>query len=159
MKRLLQLLALSSQLLAPFALRAALPIDDAQLTGTANQVKTGATLTVQSGATLAVSTGGTATAPAWFLNTFTASSITTGQNGLGWDENGRVTLQTPVGALQFYQTGSPAESVIYWPGRIITNTINANSIAGGLSAASINAPLGSETIDATILSQRQSDIV
>ena len=153
MKRLLKLLAFSSQLLALCTLRAEMPIDDAQLTGTDNQVKTGATLTVQSGATLAVSTGGTATAPAWFLNTFTASSITTGQNGLGWDENGRVTLQTPVGALQFYQTGSPLESVIYWPGRIITNAINANAITGGLSATSINAPLGTETIDATILSR------
>jgi hypothetical protein len=130
-----------------------MPIDDAQLTGTANQVKTGATLTVQSGATLTVATGGTATAPAWFLNTFTASTISAGQNGLGWDENGRVTLQTPVGALQFYTTGSPSESVIYWPGRIVTNSVDAGTLIGSLSASSITAPLGSESIDLPIIAR------
>jgi hypothetical protein len=153
MKRLLQLLALSTSLLSTCALpalRAEMPIDDAQLTGTANQVKTGATLTFNSGAALTVAPGATATAPAWFLGTFTASTITTGQNGIGWDENGRVTVQTPVGALQFYTTGSPSESVIYWPGRIITNTLQANATLTTIDAALITST-GSTVIEDGIL--------
>jgi hypothetical protein len=94
-----------------------------------------------------------ATAPAWLLPTFTASTINTGQNGLGWDENGRVTLQTPVGALQFYETGSPLESVIYWPGRLVVNALDANITTSYLAADRLNAPLGSETIELNIMAR------
>jgi hypothetical protein len=148
MKRLFQLLALSFLALSS---QAQTTTATKTVTKTVSGNALTEDLTVPSGKTLTVATGGTATAPAWFLNTFTASTISTGQNGLGWDENGRVTLQTPVGALQFYATGSPSESVIYWPGRIITNAIDAGAITGNLPADRINAPLGSETFNDAIL--------
>ncbi len=152
MKRLILLLAVSSQLVAP-----SLWAQTTTATKTVSKTISGNALTedltVPSGKTLTVATGGTATAPAWFLNTFNASTITTGQNGLGWDENGRVTLQTPVGALQFYQTGSPAVPVIYWPGTIVSDTIEANTVTGGIPASSITSPTGSEAIDVGIIAR------
>lgn len=151
MRRLLPLLALGTLLLAPSATAQPTVDKKAVMTNAAGELT--ASVTVPSGRTLTVATGGTATAPAWFLGTFTASTISTGQNGLGWDENGRVTLQTPVGALQFYVTGSPLESVIYWPGRIITNAIDAGTITGTFPASSITAPMGTESIDTGIIAR------
>jgi hypothetical protein len=150
MKRLFQLLALSFLALSSQA-------QTTTATKAVNKTVTGNALTedltVPSGRTLTVATGGTATAPAWFLNTFTASTISTGQNGLGWDENGRVTLQTPVGALQFYSTGSPSESVIYWPGRIVTNILDVGTVTGSILASNITAPTGFETINTGIIAR------
>jgi hypothetical protein len=150
MKRLFQLLALSFLALSS---QAQTTTATKTVTKTVSGNALTEDLTVPTGRTLTVATGGTATAPAWFLNTFTASTINTGQNGLGWDENGRVTLQTPVGALQFYQTGSPLESVIYWPGRIITSGIGAGTITGTLPASSITAPMGTESINSGIIAR------
>lgn len=166
-RRILLLLALGSQLIALSAQTAKTRANlytqiDSSLPSNSSGAITAATLrtvfkdTIASAYNPATDAGTfttAGTAPAWLLPTFTASTIATNQNGLGWDENGRVTLQTPVGALQFYTTGSPSEAVIYWPGRIITSAIDASSITGGISAANIVAPLGVETINADIISR------
>ncbi len=98
-------------------------------------------------------TGASQTAPAWLLPTFSASTIATNQSGMGWDENGRVTIQTPVGALQFYTTGSPAVPVIYWPGKIMSDSTESNITLTSISANMINAPTGSEAINVGIIAR------
>jgi hypothetical protein len=73
-------------------------------------------------------------APSWqLIGTGATSTITPSQYGLGWADN-RMTMQTPVGALQFYFTGTPAEPVIYWPGRIVTTNFESVAISGSVSA-------------------------
>lgn len=106
--------------------------------GSPTQIQSGATLTVMSGATLTVATGGTLTAPAYHLPTYSADTISPSQSGLGWAD-GRVTLQTPVGALQFYETGTPLTPVIYWPGKIVVGSMESTSITGTVDAALISS--------------------
>lgn len=73
------------------------------------------------------------------------ATISPSQAGLGWAD-GRVTLQSPVGALQFYETGSPLEPVIYWPGRVVTHSFEAVNLFGDLGAASITRGAGEEVL-------------
>jgi len=77
-------------------------------------------------------------APAWRLSgTGATDTLSPSESGLGWVDE-RVTLQTPVGALQFYETGSPAEAVVYWPGRlVVTRLESAAQFVGEVGAASI----------------------
>lgn len=60
---------------------------------------------------------------------FDADTIAEGAAGIGWADD-KFTIQTPVGAMQFYETGSPAEAVLYWPGRFQVASIEAASITG-----------------------------
>lgn len=77
-------------------------------------------------------------APVWRLDLPAPSldTISNDEAGLGWADE-RVTIQTPVGALQFYETGDPAESVIYWPGRLQIDTIEANEVTTTFGADQI----------------------
>lgn len=106
-------------------------------------------LTVPTGKTLTIATGGTLTAPAYHLPSFTVDTISPGTSGLGWAD-GRVTLQTPVGALQFYETGSPLTPVIYWPGKIVVGSMESTSITGTVDAALISST-GFTVIDDSIM--------
>jgi hypothetical protein len=97
-------------------------------------------------------TGAAQSSPAWLLSgTGATDTIATNQNGLGWAD-GRVTLQTPVGALQFYSTGSPSQSVIYWPGVINVGTLSATTLTGDVPAANITAGTsGTDTIETDLM--------
>jgi hypothetical protein len=64
-----------------------------------------------------------------------STTISPSQSGIGWADAGRFTVQTPVGALQFYYTGSPSEPVLYWPGRIVTTNFESISIVGSVNAS------------------------
>lgn len=73
-------------------------------------------------------------------------TISGSQSGIGWAD-GRFTIQGPEGALQMFETGTPAESVLYWAGRIQTGSIEAGEITGDIDAALIT----SGTINGSIL--------
>lgn len=74
-------------------------------------------------------------ADAWkLIGTGVTATITPSQYGMGWADS-RFTVQTPVGAMQFYYAGSPAEPVIYWPGRLVTTNFESVTITGSLSAS------------------------
>jgi hypothetical protein len=62
---------------------------------------------------------------------FDLDSIAPGETGIGWADD-KFTIQTPVGAMQFYETGSPLEAVLYWPGRFQVASIEAASITGAV---------------------------
>ena len=95
------------------------------------------------GRSLTIDLGATAQATRWLLSgTGAVDTIAPSQNGLGWAD-GRITLQTPVGALQFYETGSPSYPVIYWPGTIVSDRIeSAGQFSGTVGAASITGGAG-----------------
>jgi hypothetical protein len=90
-----------------------------------------------------------ASAPAWLLNTAPTNgvaTIATNQHGVGWDELGRFSVNTPVGSLSMYETGSPSTPVIYWPGTIVANRLSAvffdsivyaSNIVGGAAGGNI----------------------
>lgn len=94
-------------------------------------------------------TNGVAQASAWTL--FTAptngvATIATNQFGVGWDELGRFSVNTPVGNLSMYATGSPSTATIFWPGTIVANrfsavffdsTVYASNIVGGAAGGAI----------------------
>lgn len=65
-------------------------------------------------------------------------TIESSQTGFGWVDE-RFTLQTPVGAMQFYATGSPAEATIYWPGKIITGVVEAGELVAEVSGAQVTS--------------------
>lgn len=68
-------------------------------------------------------------ARAWLIGAPSASAtITPAQNGMGWAD-GAFTIQTPYGALQFSATGSPAEPVMTWDGRIVAEHIDVTSMS------------------------------
>jgi hypothetical protein len=67
-------------------------------------------------------------ASSWRLATGVSDTITTGQYGIGWADD-LMTVQTPVAALQFDETGDPAEPVMIWPGRIVANHIDVTSLS------------------------------
>lgn len=68
-------------------------------------------------------------ARAWLIGVISASdTITPVQNGMGWAD-GKFTLRTPSGALQFTTTGDPAEPVMTWPGRITAEHIDVTSMS------------------------------
>lgn len=91
----------------------------------------------------------TAKAPAWMLSPLGGNAtIAPSQYGIGWADS-RFTLQTPVGALQFYSTGSPAESVIYWPGRFVVTNFESVTITGSVSASTLSGGTISSSILAT----------
>lgn len=76
---------------------------------------------------------------AWLLKPSTSGeTITPSQSGIGWAD-GRYTLQTPAGALQIYETGTPAEATIYWPGKILTDAMEAGDITGDLTGNQITS--------------------
>lgn len=109
-------------------------------------------------------TNGTVTAPtnfnspAWLLSpqpTNGVATIATNQNGIGWDENGRYTLQSPVGALQLYYTGDPSVPTFYWPGKIVSQSFDAlvvngvvyaKNIVGGSNGGIISQPVMSASM-------------
>lgn len=70
------------------------------------------------------------------LETSEEDTLEVSEYGLGWVD-GRLTLQTPIGAMQFYTTGSPEEAVIYFPGKLI--------------AGSLETPLIVSTVDASLI--------
>jgi hypothetical protein len=73
-------------------------------------------------------TNGVALASAWTLTTAPTNgvaTIETNQFGVGWDELGRFSVNTPVGILSMYSTGTPSTSTIYWPGTIVANRFSA----------------------------------
>lgn len=94
-------------------------------------------------------TNGVAQAAAWTL--FTAptngvATIATNEFGVGWDELGRFSVNTPVGNLSMYATGSPSTATIFWPGTIVANrfsavffdsTVYATNIVGGAAGGNI----------------------
>lgn len=68
-------------------------------------------------------------ARAWLIGVLSASdTITPVQNGMGWAD-GKFTLRTPAGAMQFTTTGDPPESVVTWNGRIIADHIDVTSMS------------------------------
>lgn len=87
------------------------------------------------------STNGTASSSAWKLTaapTNSIATIATNEVGVGWDELARFTVQTPVGALQMYETGSPITTpVIYWPGTIVAQRFDAVQVNGRVYASQI----------------------
>lgn len=83
-----------------------------------------------------------------------SETIPNTMHGMGWDNLGRFTIQTPVGAWQFYLTGLPTPSVptVYWPGTMVADRIESTSIIGTIGAASITSGTGGgETINATLI--------
>lgn len=74
----------------------------------------------------------------WLLTPSDADTIQPSESGIGWAE-GKFTIQTPAGSLQFYQTGSPLEDVIYWPGRFTVGSLEAANITGEISGALITS--------------------
>jgi hypothetical protein len=76
-------------------------------------------------------------ARAWLLTAPEGTdTITSGQYGLGWRED-RFTLQTPAGNWQFYETGSPLQSVVYWPGRMEADVISAATFLGTITGTQV----------------------
>jgi hypothetical protein len=71
--------------------------------------------------------------------------------GMGWDELGRFTLQTPVGAFQVYSVGSPAVPTLYWPGTIVSNKSESLATTTTLPASNITAGLGNEGIPLPVM--------
>ena len=68
-------------------------------------------------------------ARAWLIGVLSPSdTIAPSQNGMGWAD-GKFTLRTPPGNLQFTTTGSPAEPVMTWPGRITASHIDVTSMS------------------------------
>lgn len=65
-------------------------------------------------------------------STFATDTLGPAEYGLGFADE-KFTLQSPVGALQFYETGSPLESVMYWPGRVVVGTLESTSITGSIT--------------------------
>lgn len=55
-------------------------------------------------------------------------TVTIEEAGIGWADD-LMTVQTPVAALQFDETGDPAEPVMIWPGRIVANHIDVTSLS------------------------------
>ena len=125
------------------------------------------TMATQSASAVAI-TGGTMTGVSIttmgaykISDSFSADTIAVGEAGLGWAD-GKVTIQTPVGAMQFYEAGEPLEPVIYWPGRIVaatletallTTTVEGSQITSGtipspVMVASIPHPLNAFQDDA-----------
>lgn len=102
-------------------------------------------LTVPSAQTLTIAAGATITAPAYRLSASDDDTLSDGQSGLGTRDN-RTTLQFENGSLQMFQTGSPAESVLYWAGRFQVGSLEAASITGDLDASLITSGLLSATI-------------
>lgn len=96
----------------------------------------------------------TLSAPAWILSgNGSTDTVSASTPGLGW-ENNRLTLRSPsAGApLQIYDTGSPAEPTLYWPGRLVAGSISnvggsipsdqlSGSIPIGIMQASMPPPL------------------
>lgn len=101
-------------------------------------------------ATLALA-GGISVSPgaqrafAWLLRDSTGDTIAPAQNGIGWADD-KLTIQAASGgALQIYQTGSPLENTIYWPGRLTVDTLEAAAFSGSISGALIDSgviPMG-----------------
>lgn len=67
-------------------------------------------------------------ARAWLLDPPTANTFVPSQFGMGWADS-KFTLRTPPGNLQFTTTGSPAEPVMTWPGRITASHIDVTSMS------------------------------
>lgn len=74
------------------------------------------------------------------------ATIATNEPGIGWDADGRLTVVTPVGLLQFYETGSPSTPTIYFPGTLVAQRISsvfldsqvyASNIVGGVAGGNI----------------------
>lgn len=89
-------------------------------------------LVITTGFMLAQQGGGNSSlnsARAWLIGVLSASdTITPVQNGMGWAD-GKFTLRTPAGAMQFTTTGDPPESVVTWNGRIIADHIDVTSMS------------------------------
>jgi hypothetical protein len=67
-------------------------------------------------------------ARAWLLDPPSANTFVPSQYGMGWSDS-KFTLRTPPGNLQFSTTGSPAEPVMTWPGRITASHIDVTSMS------------------------------
>lgn len=68
-------------------------------------------------------------ARAWLIGVLSpADTILPAENGIGWAD-GKFTVRTPSGALQFSTTGDPAEPVMTWPGRIVASHIDVTSMS------------------------------
>lgn len=67
-------------------------------------------------------------ARAWLLDPPSANTFVPSQYGMGWSDS-KFTLRTPPGNLQFTSTGSPAEAVMTWPGRITASHIDVTSMS------------------------------
>jgi hypothetical protein len=84
---------------------------------------------------------------AWKITPYGGTqTITTGETGIGWDENGRFTMQTPAGAIQTYTTGSPSTPVIYWPGRLVINELVSYSATTVLQAGQLTGVIPGSVI-------------
>lgn len=119
------------------------------------------TLTGTDGSTLAIGAGGTLASMAYqsasavaitggtitgveieemaaykLASTFAADTLGPAEYGLGFADE-HFTIQSPVGALQFYETGSPLESVMYWPGRLVVGTMESTSITGSIVGSQV----------------------
>lgn len=94
-------------------------------------------------ATLCLGASVSVTAPvnraiAWLLKPEQGDSITPSQNGIGWAD-GKLTIQaSDGGAFQIYQTGSPLENTIYWPGRLTVDTLEAAAFSGSINGSIID---------------------
>lgn len=92
------------------------------------------------GLTLTSNALGLAAADNWLLTLPIPAedTITTEQVGMGWAD-GRFTLQTPVGAFQLYETGSPLQPTLYWPGRLQIDEIEANLVTANFTGGQITS--------------------
>lgn len=85
-------------------------------------------------ATLVFGAGISVTAPmsnkalSWLLKTAAGNTIATDETGIGWADD-KLTLRAPPGTLQFSTTGSPAEPVMTWSGRIVAQHIDVTSMS------------------------------
>lgn len=67
-------------------------------------------------------------ARAWLLDPPSQNTFVPSQYGMGWSDS-KFTLRTPPGNLQFSTTGSPAEPVMTWDGRIVAEHIDVTSMS------------------------------
>lgn len=73
----------------------------------------------------------------FLLDDFAAETITLGQSGMGWDENGYITIGSAAGWLQIYEAGDPLESTIHFGGRFVADAIEASLIIGSITGEQV----------------------
>lgn len=83
--------------------------------------------------------------PSWQLLPATngVATITTNEFGVGWDDQGRFTLSTPVGMIQMYGSGDPVQPTLYFNGTLVAQRFDAININGIVYAKNIEGGAGS----------------
>lgn len=97
-------------------------------------------------------------AAAWKLAAYNGDpTIATNEYGMGWDELGRFTLQTPVGAFQLYGTGNPSVPTLYFPGKIVSQSFEAIIVNGAVKASMIYSGGSGGKLSADVIESSLTD--